>query len=87
MGNEFLNPVVIAQDSLMRLENALTFYKSVNREFDDKYGQTGAKIGYVYNARKPVRFRGRIGDQMQPEAIIETSVPIVVDRLWGQQAA
>ncbi len=32
MGNEFLNPVVIAQDSLMRLENALTFFKSVNRE-------------------------------------------------------
>lgn len=32
----------------------------------------------------PVRFRGRIGDAMQPEAIIETPVPIVVDRLWGQ---
>ena len=31
----------------------------------------------------PVRFRGRIGDAMQPEAIIETPVPIVVDRLWG----
>lgn len=32
----------------------------------------------------PVRFRGRMGDQVQPESIRETVVPITVDRLWGQ---
>lgn len=82
--NELLNPVVIAQDSLLRLENSLTFFKSVNREYDGQYAVPGNKIGYTYNARMPVRFRGRIGDAMQPEAIIETPVPIVVNRLWGQ---
>lgn len=81
--NELLNPVVIAQDSLLRLENNLTFFKSVSREFDGEYAVPGNKIGYVYNARMPVRFRGRIGDAMQPESIIETPVPIVVNRLWG----
>lgn len=32
----------------------------------------------------PVRFRGRIGDQMQPESIRESVVPITVNQLWGQ---
>ena len=32
----------------------------------------------------PVRFRGRIGDQMQPESIRETVVPVTVNQLWGQ---
>jgi len=83
VANEFLNPVVIAQESLMRLENELTFFKMVSREFDDKFALPGNKIGYVYNARMPVRFRGRQGDEMRPEDIRETSVPITIDRLWG----
>lgn len=31
-----------------------------------------------------MRFRGRIGDQMQPESIRETVVPVTVNQLWGQ---
>jgi hypothetical protein len=32
----------------------------------------------------PVRLRGRVGDAMQPADVRETIVPIVVNRLWGQ---
>lgn len=32
----------------------------------------------------PVRLRGRVGDAMKPEDVRETVVPIVVNRLWGQ---
>jgi hypothetical protein len=32
MANELLNPVVIAQNTLMRLENSLVFFKQVSRE-------------------------------------------------------
>lgn len=84
MANEFINPVAVAQDSLIRWENNLTAAKFVNREFDGKFAVPGAKFGYVFNARIPVRFRGRMGDQMQPEAIRETVVPITVNQLWGQ---
>lgn len=41
--NELLNPVVIAQDTLLRLENTLTFFKQVNREFDGQYAVPGWK--------------------------------------------
>jgi len=84
MANELLNPVVIAQNTLMRLENSLVFFKQVSREFDGEFAQAGNKIGYVFNARIPVRFRGRQGDAMQPEDIREVPFPITVNRLWGQ---
>ncbi len=84
MANELINPVAVAQDSLIRWENNLTAAKYVSREFDPNFALPGDKIGYVFNARVPVRFRGRIGDQMQPESIRETVVPITVNQLWGQ---
>lgn len=84
MANELINPVAVAQDSLIRWENNLTAAKYVNREFDPHFALPGDKIGYVFNARIPVRFRGRIGDQMQPESIRETVVPVTINQLWGQ---
>lgn len=83
MANELINPVLVAQDTLMRLENNTVFSKYVNREFDDKFAVPGDKAGYIFNARKPVRFRGRIGDGISPEDIRETVVPIAINRLWG----
>ena len=84
MSNELLNPVTILKESMIRLENNITFIKQVNREFDDKFAVPDAKTGYTVNARLPVRFRGRIGDAMQPEDIREQMIPITVNRLYGQ---
>jgi hypothetical protein len=42
------------------------------------------KVGYTFNARLPVRFRGRRGDGMKSESIKEQLVPINIDQLWGQ---
>ena len=82
--DELLNPVVIAQDSLIRLENDCTMTKMVNREFDEKFAVKNEKIGYTFNARLPVRLRGRRGDGIKPEGIQESMVPIVINELWGQ---
>lgn len=84
MPNELLNPVAISAESLMRWENNLVFAKYVTREFDDKFARPGDKIGYTYDVRIPNRFRGRVGDKINPEAIKETVVPVTVNRLWGQ---
>lgn len=84
MSNELLNPVAIDHETLLRLENNLTLFKFVNREFSDKFAVENEKIGYTFNARVPVRLRGRVGDAMKPEDVRETVVPIVVNRLWGQ---
>lgn len=84
MANELINPVAVSQDSLIRWENSLVAAKFVNRQFDNSFALPNEKIGYVYNARIPIRLRGRIGDQMQPESIRETVVPVTVNQLWGQ---
>lgn len=68
----------------MRWENNTVMSKQVNREFDDRFAVAGEKVGYTVNARNPVRFRGRTGDQIRPEPIRETTVPVSINRLWGQ---
>jgi hypothetical protein len=45
--NELLNPVIIGKDSLIRLENNVTFTKYVNREFDKNFAVPGDKIGLI----------------------------------------
>ncbi len=84
MANELINPVAVSQDSLIRWENSLVAAKYVSRQFDPNFALPNEKIGYVYNARVAVRLRGRTGDEMQPESIRETVVPVAVNQLWGQ---
>lgn len=50
---------------------------------DDKFGVAGAKIGNTLNIRKPPRYIGREGQQMQIEGITETSVPLVLEKQFG----
>ncbi len=83
MANEFITPVEILQESMMRLENSLVLLKHVNREFDGHFAVENEKAGYQVFARVPVRFRGRVGDAIQTEDIRETMVPVAINRLWG----
>ncbi len=45
MANNLLTISDITNEGLMILENELTFTDKVNREYDDKFGVDGAKIG------------------------------------------
>ena len=47
MANELINPVVIAQETLMRLENNLTMSKFADRQYDDRFAVENEKIGLV----------------------------------------
>lgn len=74
--NTLLTSTLITREAMRVLENNLTMVKCVNRQYDDKFGVEGAKIGQVVNARKPIRVVGRTGQAAQPEGITETSVPV-----------
>src|SRR5499427_1154040 len=54
--NTLLTISMITREALRILENNLAFTKRINRQYDDKFAIEGAKIGYVVNARKPVRY-------------------------------
>jgi hypothetical protein len=69
---------MVTRETLIVLENELTFTKHVDRQFDDQFAKTGAKIGNVLNIRKPVRFTPTSGQGLQLQDLTETTVPLVL---------
>jgi hypothetical protein len=70
---------MVTRESLRVLVNNLTAAKHVNREYDDKFGVEGAKIGTILNVRRPPRYMTSVGQALQIEDSTETSVPLVLN--------
>jgi hypothetical protein len=70
---------MVTRESLRVLVNNLTAAKHVNREYDDKFGVEGAKIGTILNVRRPPRYMTSVGQALQIEDATETSVPLVLN--------
>lgn len=77
----------ISYKNLMVLENSVSFTKKVVRRYDDKFGRSGAKIGYILNIRKPARSVSTAGQGIQLQDYIERSVPLVLNKQYQQAAA
>jgi hypothetical protein len=78
MPNTLLTPTKILDESLMILENNLSFTSRANRDYDKQFAVSGAKIGATVNARKPNRFVGTTGPNLNIEGVNEQSVPITL---------
>ena len=87
MPNTLLTIGMITRESLMVLENQLTFTRGVSREYDDEFAKAGAKIGSVLNVRKPVRFTNTQGQGLQLQDLTETSVPVVLTTQYQRSFA
>lgn len=83
MPNALLTIGMITRESLRVLENNLTFAKKVNRQYDDRFGVDGAKIGTVLNVRKPPQYLGRTGQALSIEDATETQVPVTLNTQFG----
>jgi len=79
MANTLLTISKITNEALMVLENELTFTSEVNREYDDQFAVSGAKIGSTVNVRKPARFIGTTGPNLSVEDFNETSIPVTLN--------
>lgn len=77
-GNTLLTISMITKEALRILENNLAFTRRVNRQYDDKFAIEGAKIGYVVNARKPVRYIVTTGQALNIQDATETQVPVTL---------
>ena len=53
MANLLLTPVQITRKGLAVLHQKLNFIGSINRQYDDSYAKTGAKIGDSLKIRLP----------------------------------
>jgi P22 coat protein - gene protein 5 len=76
--NTLLTISMITREALRILENNLAFTKRINRQYDDKFAIEGAKIGYVVNARKPVKYIVSTGQALQLQDSTETQVPVAL---------
>lgn len=81
--NTLLTISLITREALRVLENNLTFTKLINRQYDDRFGVEGAKIGTTLNVRKPPRYIGRVGQAINIENATESSVPVVLNTQRG----
>jgi hypothetical protein len=63
----------ITRKALAILHNKLVFVKSINKEYDDRFAQSGAKIGASLLIREPNQFRVRTGAVMDTQDIVETT--------------
>jgi hypothetical protein len=87
LANVELTIGMITRETLRVLENQLTFTLCVNREYDDQFGKSGAKIGNVLNVRKPVRFSPASGQGLILQDLTETSVPVVLNKQYQRSFA
>jgi hypothetical protein len=83
MSNQLLTISDITNESLMVIENELVLADKINREYDDKFGIDGAKIGYTINARRPARYKGRAGPNLNVEDFQEGSIPVSLTTQFG----
>jgi hypothetical protein len=76
MANTFLTPQMITREALRVLHNKLTFIGAVNRQYDDSFAKTGAKIGDTLQIRLPNQYTVRTGKTLSTQDITEQSVAL-----------
>ena len=67
MSNTLLTDSVITREALMLLENNLKVALRLNRQYDDRFAVSGAKIGNSLDIRKPARYVGGEGQALSIE--------------------
>lgn len=79
MANTLLTISMITREALRVLENNLKFTRYVRRDYDNKFGIEGAKIGTSLNIRKPPRYEGTTGPALAVEDATESQVVLTLD--------
>lgn len=83
MANSILTPTMITREALRVLHQKCNFIGNVNRQYDDRFAQTGAKIGTSLNVRMPSKYSVRTGATLDAQDHIERSTPLTVSSQYG----
>ena len=81
--NTILTPTMITRESLRILHQKCNFIGNVNRQYDDRFAQTGAKIGTSLNVRMPAKYTVRTGASLSAQNHVERSTPLTCDSQYG----
>ncbi len=83
MANTILTPTMITREALRVLHQQSNFIGGVNRQYDDRFAQSGAKIGTSLNVRMPSKYSVRTGATLSAEEHFERSTPLTVSSQYG----
>lgn len=83
MANSILTPTMITRKALDVLHQKCNFIGNVNRQYDDRFAQTGAKIGTSLNIRMPSKYSVRTNATLAAQDHIERSTPLNVSSQYG----
>ena len=83
MTNALLTPQQITREALRVLHNKLTFIGAINRQYDDSFAKSGAKIGDTLKIRLPNEYTVRSGAPLQAQDTVETTVDLKVQTQKG----
>lgn len=78
MPNTLLTIDMITNKSLAILHNNLAFARNVNRQYDDSFAQSGAKIGDSLRVRLPNKYTVSDGPGMVAQNTVDTAVTVTV---------
>lgn len=78
MANTLLTPTMVTREALRILHQKLNFVGKVNRQYDDSYAKSGAKIGDTLKIRLPNEYSVRTGRTLDVQDTTETSVDLTV---------
>jgi len=74
---------MITREALRVLHQKCNFIGNVNRQYDNKFAQTGAKIGSSLNIRMPSKYSVRTGAAISYQDHVERSTPLTVNSQYG----
>lgn len=78
MSNTILTPTAVTRKALEIFHNELEFTRRVNRQYDDQFAKSGAKIGTTLKVRKPNQYTVRTGAVIDVQDTVESSIDLVL---------
>ena len=78
MSNTILTPTAVTRKALQILHQKLNFIGSINRQYDDSFAKTGAKIGDSIKVRLPNQYTIRSGANISTQDTTEASTTLQV---------
>jgi hypothetical protein len=83
MPNSILTPTAVTRKALQILHQKLNFVGSINRQYDDSFAKTGAKIGDSLKIRLPNQYTVRTGAALSTQDTTETSTTLQIGTQKG----
>lgn len=78
MANTILTPTAVTRGALAILHQKLNFIGNINRQYDDSFAKSGAKIGDSLKIRLPNQYTVRSGATLSAQDTTETSTTLQV---------